>query len=291
MRLAKRKRSLPCCQQRLAKRCGLPCSPVSETLPRMFSLKGKNAVVTGGGSGIGQAIALAFAKQGARVDVLEINTEAAGETVEKIRSEGGETDAVECDVTQHDHVQEVFDKLGTDHGGLDCLVNNAGIAHVGNITNTSEADFDRVMSVNLKGVFNCLKGGVQQKLKIGGGSIVNNATTEATKAINDRLAYSTSKGGVLAMTYAVAKDHLHDKIRCNAIQPGRIHTPFVDGFIAKNYPDNQEEMFRKLSEYQPVGRMGKPEEVAAMAVFLCSDEASFITGSPFAVDGGTLYVR
>ena len=128
-------------------------------------------------------------------------------------------------------------------------------------------------------------------LKSGGGSIVNIASTVSTMAINDRLAYSTSKGGVLAMTYAVAKDHLHDKIRCNAIQPGRIHTPFVDGFIAKNYPDNQEKMFRKLSEYQPVGRMGKPEEVAAMAVFLCSDEASFITGSPFAVDGGTLYVR
>ena len=257
----------------------------------MFSLKGKNAVVTGAGSGIGQAIALAFAKQGARVDVLEINTEAAGETVEKIRSEGGEANAVECDVTRHDHVQEVFDKLGIDRGGLDCLINNAGIAHVGNITNTSEADFDRVMSVNLKGVFNCLKGGVQQMLKSGGGSIVNIASTVATMAINDRLAYSTSKGGVLAMTYAVAKDHLHDKIRCNAIQPGRIHTPFVDGFIAKNYPDKQEEMFRKLSEYQPVGRMGKPEEVAAMAVFLCSDEASFITGSPFAVDGGTLNVR
>ena len=136
------------------------------------------------------------------------------------------------------------------------------------------------MSVNLKGVFNCLKGGVQQMLKSGGGSIVNIASTVATMAINDRLAYSTSKGGVLAMTYAVAKDHLHDKIRCNAIQPGRIHTPFVDGFIAKNYPDNQEEMFRKLSEFQPVGRMGKPDEVAAMAVFLCSDEASFITGSP-----------
>ena len=201
----------------------------------MFSLKGKNAVVTGAGSGIGQAIALAFAKQGARVDVLEINTEAAGETVEKIRSEGGEANAVECDVTRHDHVQEVFDKLGIDRGGLDCLINNAGIAHVGNITNTSEADFDRVMSVNLKGVFNCLKGGVQQMLKSGGGSIVNIASTVATMAINDRLAYSTSKGGVLAMTYAVAKDHLHDKIRCNAIQPGRIHTPFVDGFIACDF--------------------------------------------------------
>jgi len=257
----------------------------------MFSLKGKSAVVTGAGSGIGQAIALALAKQGAFVDVLEIDGQAAGETVEQIRSAGGQAEATQCDVADHSQVQDVFDALGQARGGLDCLVNNAGIAHVGNIIDTSEADFDRVMSVNLKGVFNCLKGGVRQMLKSEGGSIVNIASTVATMAINDRLAYSTSKGGVLAMTYSVAKDYLHDNIRCNAIQPGRIHTPFVDGFIAENYPDNQKEMFRKLSDYQPVGRMGKPEEVAAMAVFLCSDEASFITGAPFPVDGGTLYVR
>ena len=257
----------------------------------MFSLQGKSAVVTGAGSGIGQAIALALAKQGAFVDVLEIDGQAAGETVEQILSAGGQAEATQCDVADHGQVQDVFDALGQARGGLDCLVNNAGIAHVGNITDTSEADFDRVMSVNLKGVFNCLKGGVRQMLKSEGGSIVNIASTVATMAINDRLAYSTSKGGVLAMTYSVAKDHLHDNIRCNAIQPGRIHTPFVDGFIAENYPDNQKEMFRKLSDYQPVGRMGKPEEVAAMAVFLCSDEASFITGAPFPVDGGTLYVR
>ncbi|MAE31187.1 MAG: short-chain dehydrogenase [Verrucomicrobiales bacterium] len=257
----------------------------------MFSLEGKSAVVTGAGSGIGQAIALALAKQGAFVDVLEIDGQAAGETVEQIRSAGGQAEATQCDVADHSQVQDVFDALGQARGGLDCLVNNAGIAHVGNIIDTSEADFDRVMSVNLKGVFNCLKGGVRQMLKSEGGSIVNIASTVATMAINDRLAYSTSKGGVLAMTYSVAKDHLHDNIRCNAVQPGRIHTPFVDGFIAENYPDNQKEMFRKLSDYQPVGRMGKPEEVAAMAVFLCSDEASFITGAPFPVDGGTLYVR
>jgi NAD(P)-dependent dehydrogenase (short-subunit alcohol dehydrogenase family) len=257
----------------------------------MFSLSGKSAVVTGAGSGIGQAIALALAKQGASVNVLEINDEAAGETVEQLRSAGGQAEATACDVADHSQVQDIFNKLGSDRGGLDCLVNNAGIAHVGNITNTSEEDFDRVMNVNLKGVFNCLKGGVKLMLESGGGAIVNIASTVATMAINDRLAYSTSKGGVLAMTYSVAKDHLHDNIRCNAILPGRIHTPFVDGFIAKNYPDNQEEMFRKLSDYQPIGRMGKPEEIAAMAVFLCSDEASFITGAPFPVDGGTLYVR
>jgi NAD(P)-dependent dehydrogenase (short-subunit alcohol dehydrogenase family) len=275
----------------LITQCSLPTLAISETFPKMFSLNGKNTIVTGAGSGIGQSTAIAFAKQGAHVSVLEINLEAANETVEKIRTNGGQAEATECDVTHHDHVQDVFDKIATDHGGLDCLINNAGIAHVGNILNTNEKDFDRVMNVNLKGVFNCLKGGVRQMVKSGGGAIVNIASTVATMAINDRLAYSTSKGGVLAMTYSVAKDHLHDKIRCNAIQPGRIHTPFVDGFIAENYPKNQEEIFRKLSDYQPIGRMGKPEEVAAMAVFLCSDEASFITGSPFAVDGGTLYVR
>ena len=257
----------------------------------MFSLAGKTAIVTGAGAGIGQAIAFALAKQGAFVDVLEIDDDAAGETLGQIRSAGGQAEATACDVSDHGQVQEVFEQLGHDRSGLDCLINNAGIAHVGNITNTSEVDFDRVMSVNLKGVFNCLKGGVKLMLESGGGSIVNIASTVATMAINDRLAYSTSKGGVLAMTYSVAKDHLHDNIRCNAILPGRIHTPFVDGFIAKNYPDNQEEMFGKLSEYQPIGRMGTPEEVAAMAVFLCSDEASFITGAPFPVDGGTLYVR
>jgi len=257
----------------------------------MFSLMGKTAVVTGAGSGIGQAIAIALAKQGAFVDVLDVNDHTADETVEQIRSTGGQAEGIKCDVSNHVQVQELFNKLGRDRGGLDCLINNAGIAHVGNITNTSEQDFDRVMSVNLKGVFNCLKGGVQQMLNSGGGAIVNIASTVATMAINDRLAYSTSKGGVLAMTYSVAKDHLHDNIRCNAVLPGRIHTPFVDGFIADNYPDNQAEMFKKLADYQPIGRMGKPEEVAAMAVFLCSDEASFITGCPFPVDGGTLYVR
>ena len=146
----------------------------------MFSLNGKNAVVTGGGSGIGQSIALTFAKQGAYVNVLEINLDAANETVEKIRAEGGQAEAAECDVTQHDHVQDVFDKIGYDRGGLDCLINNAGIAHVGNIMNTSEEHFDRVMSVNLKGVFNCLKGGVRQMVKSGGGSIVNIASNFLT---------------------------------------------------------------------------------------------------------------
>ena len=194
------------------------------------------------------------------------------------------------DISKEGDVAALFARAREELGGCNVLINNAGIAHVGNVLNTSEEDFDRVLSVNVKGVYNCLQAGVSH-MKGRGGSIVNIASTVSVMAIDDRFAYSTSKGAVLSMTYAVAKDFLNDKIRCNAILPARIHTPFVDGFIKKNYPDNIDEMFEKLSDAQPIGRMGKPEEVAAMAVFLCSDEASFITGCPYPVDGGTLYIR
>ena len=268
----------------------MPRGPVAGKVAAVFSLKDKNAIITGAGSGIGRAIAEAFAKQGATVDILELNLEGAAETVAAIEKAGGTAAAHECDVTDQAGNAAVFEKIVADRGSLDCLVNNAGIAHVGNVLNTSEDDFDRVMSVNMKGVYNCLKAGVAQMTERGG-AIVNIASTVSVMAINDRFAYSTSKGAVLAMTYSVAKDYLEQNIRCNAILPARIHTPFVDGFIAKNYPDNSDEMFQKLSEAQPCGRMGKPEEVAATAVFLCSDEASFITGCPYPVDGGTLYIR
>ena len=256
----------------------------------MFSLKGKNAIVTGAGSGIGQAIAKVLAEQGAVVDILEVDMDGAAETVSAIETEGGTATAHECDVTNQAATLSVFEEIVDKRGSLDGLVNNAGIAHVGNVLTTTEEDYDRVMSVNAKGVYNCLKAGVIH-MQATGGAIVNIASTVSVMAINDRFTYSTSKGAVLAMTYSVAKDFLEQNIRCNAILPGRIHTPFVDGFIAKNYPGREEEMFKKLSEYQPCGRMGKPEEVAAMAVFLCSDEASFITGVGYPVDGGTIHIR
>jgi NAD(P)-dependent dehydrogenase (short-subunit alcohol dehydrogenase family) len=256
----------------------------------MFSLEGKNSIVTGGGSGIGRAIAEALATQGAVVDILEVNLDGAAETISAIEAAGGTAAAHECDVTDQATTLAVFEKIVGERERLDCLINNAGVAHVGNVLDTTEEDFDRVMGVNAKGVFNCLKAGVTH-MRASGGAIVNIASTVSVSAINDRFAYSTSKGAVLAMTYSVAKDYLEQNIRCNAILPGRIHTPFVDGFIAKNYPGREEEMFKKLSEYQPVGRMGKPEEVAAMAVFLCSDEAAFITGCPYLVDGGTINIR
>jgi NAD(P)-dependent dehydrogenase (short-subunit alcohol dehydrogenase family) len=256
----------------------------------VFSLKNKNAIVTGAGSGIGKAIARALAKQGAVVDILEINLEGANKTLEAIQADGGTAAAHECDVTDQAGTAAVFKKIAENRGQLDCLVNNAGVAHVGNVLTTSEEDFDRVLNVNVKGVYNCLKAGVAH-MQQSGGAIVNIASTVSVMAIDDRFAYSTSKGAVLTMTYSVARDYLKQGIRCNAILPARIHTPFVDGFIKENYPNNADEMFKKLSEAQPIGRMGKPDEVAAMAVFLCSDEASFITGCPYPVDGGTLYIR
>ena len=256
----------------------------------MFSLKGKNAIVTGAGSGIGQAIAKVLAEQGAVVDILEVDMDGAAETVSAIETEGGTATAHECDVTNQAATLSVFEEIVDKRGSLDGLVNNAGIAHVGNVLTTTEEDYEHVMSVNAKGVYNCLKAGVTH-MQATGGAIVNIASTVSVMAINDRFTYSTSKGAVLAMTYSVAKDFLEQNIRCNAILPGRIHTPFVDGFIAKNYPGREEEMFKKLSEYQPCGRMGKPEEVAAMAVFLCSNEASFITGVGYPVDGGTIHIR
>ncbi len=248
-------------------------------------------MITGAGSGIGRAIALAFAKQGAHVEVLDLDAAAAGGVTTEITAAGGSATAAACNVAEADSVEAAFEGLWQRRQRLDILVNNAGIAHVGNVLNTSEADFDRIYQVNVKGVAHCLKAGVRRMAAQGGGVVLNMCSIAAQMGIADRFAYSMSKGAVLAMTYSVAQDGLKQNIRCNALCPGRIHTPFVDGFIRKNYPDRIEEMFEKLSKTQPIGRMGTPDEVAAAAVFLCSDESSFITGAAYPVDGGTLYLR
>jgi 2-keto-3-deoxy-L-fuconate dehydrogenase len=247
----------------------------------MFSLKGKSAVITGGGSGIGKAISMLFAKQGAKVYILELNEESAQQTVEEIQS-FGEAQAFSCDVSKQDQVLKTFAKMEK----VDILVNNAGIAHVGNLEKTAEADFERVYQVNVKGAYNCLYAAIPMMKKSGGGAILNMASIASVVGIADRFAYSMSKGAIYAMSMSVARDYIADGIRSNSISPARVHTPFVDGFIAKSYPDNQEEMFEKLSKSQPIGRMGKPEEVAALALYLCSDEAGFITGNDYPIDGG-----
>lgn len=252
----------------------------------MFSLEGKNAVITGGGSGIGQAIARTFAKAGAAVRVLELNEQAGATTVKHIAEEGGNAQAFSCDVSNQQQTREVMQRIIDQDKKLDTLVNCAGIAHVGKLENTSEADFDRIYSVNVKGIYNCMYAVIGQMKKQGGGVILNMASVASSMGIADRFAYSMSKGAVLTMTLSVAKDYIDQNIRCNCISPARVHTPFVDGFLAKNYPGHEQEMFDQLSKTQPIGRMAKPEEIGSLALYLCSDEAGFITGTDYPIDGG-----
>jgi len=246
----------------------------------MFQLNNKKAVVTGGGSGIGKAICKVLAQQGATVHVIDINQEQAAQTVAEIGQEKATAHAL--DVTNQKATIALFEKIDA----IDILVNCAGISHIGTAINTSEADFEKVFQVNVKGVYNCLHAGIPQLQKNKGGAIVNISSIAAKVGLSDRFAYSMSKGAVHAMTLSVAKDYLSDNIRCNSISPARVHTPFVDGFLKKNYPGKEAEMFEKLSKTQPIGRMGQPEEIAKQVLYLCSDEASFITGSDYAIDGG-----
>jgi len=248
----------------------------------MFQLNNKIAIVTGGGSGIGKEVCKVLAKQGAHVIVVDLNADSAKGTVDEITANGNTAEALTLDVTNQGAVTTAFEKLKS----LDILVNCAGISHIGSATSTNETDFEKVFQVNVKGVYNCLQAGVNVMKKSGGGTIVNISSIAAKVGLSDRFAYSMSKGAVHAMTMSVAKDYIKDNIRCNSVSPGRVHTPFVDGFLKKNYPGQEAEMFEKLSKTQPIGRMGLPIEVAHQVLYLCSEEAAFITGSDFSIDGG-----
>lgn len=250
-----------------------------------FSLKGKTAIVTGGASGIGKAISLKFASQGASVHILELNIENTDELISEIEKNHGKVTIHQCNVAKSEEVKNVINAIISEAKTVDILVNNAGIAHVGNLENTAEEDLDRLYQVNIKGVYNCMAACIEN-MKNNGGVILNMASIASSVGISDRFAYSMTKGAVLTMTYSVAKDYVSHNIRCNCISPARVHTPFVDGFIKKNYPGKEAEMFEALSKTQPIGRMGKPEEIANLALFLCSDEAAFITGTDYPIDGG-----
>lgn len=234
----------------------------------MLRLDNKTAIITGGGSGIGKATSLLFASQGANIAILDIDTARSTETVEQINTSGGKAIAVVCNVSNQESVEKAFETVVSAFGSIDILVNNAGIAHIGNLENTHESDFDKVYQVNVKGYYLCMQAAVKQFLRQGGGVIANVCSIASVVGISDRFAYSMSKGAALTMTLSVARDYIDKNIRCNCISPGRVHTPFVDNFLKNSYPGQETEMFSKLSATQPIGRMGTPEEIANLILYL-----------------------
>lgn len=255
----------------------------------VIDLKRKRALVTGAASGIGNAIAEVFAQAGAEVVLLDLQHDAAARAADAIADATGTAcTSVAADVSDEASVAAAFAQV---EGALDILVNSAGVAHIGTVLDTDTQDFDRVYRVNVRGTYLCMQAAARRMQAQGSGCILNLASIAATAGISERFAYSMTKGAVRSMTLSTAKDLLPFNIRCNCISPARVHTPFVDGFVAKTYPGREEEMMKTLSAAQPVGRMGTPREIAELALYLCSDAASFITGTDAFIDGGFTTLR
>lgn len=253
----------------------------------MKRFSGQWAAVTGGASGIGEAIVRRLAAEGARVLILDVQAERSAALAAELLAAGAAAESIPCDVADTASMRSALGRAAR----LDVLVNCAGISHIGTVETTSPDDLDRLYAVNVRGVYHGLHFGVPLLLRQGGGSIVNMASVAARVGVAERFAYSMTKGAVLAMTLSVARDYASAGVRCNAVCPARVHTPFVDGYLERHYPERKAEMFARLSAYQPVGRMGKPEEIAALVAFLCSSEAAFITGSAYDIDGGVTLLR
>ena len=243
--------------------------------------KDKVTIITGGGSGIGEAMSKHFSDKKAKVIILD-NNEAEGRRV----SQENKSDFIKCDISDESSVDDAFNQIERNYGRIDILINNAGIAHIGKITETNPEDFDRIIKINVRGAYLCTRASINSMIKNNKGCILNMASVASNLGIPDRFAYSTSKGAVYTMTLSVARDYVDQGIRCNCICPARVHTPFVDNYLKNNYPGEEKEMFAKLEATQPIGRMAKPEEIAALAGYICSDEAAFVTGSAFDIDGG-----
>lgn len=250
----------------------------------MFSLKGKTALVTGAASGIGQSIAVTFAAAGAHVFVADLNEAAGHETVRMIQGAAGGAEFMRLDVTDERLCEQVRAAVYAQHGRLDILVNNAGVGHVGTALQTTGADMDRLYAVNVRGVYNVTKAFLPGMVERKAGVIVNLASIGGVVAVRDRFAYTTTKFAVVGLTKALALDHATDGIRANCICPGRVETPFVKARLAE-YPD-PEKAYRDMASTQALGRMGKPDEIAAAALYLASDESAFVTGTSFIIDGG-----
>jgi 2-keto-3-deoxy-L-fuconate dehydrogenase len=243
----------------------------------------KIALITGGASGIGLALVRKFALEGCQVFFIDTNHQEGTKLQLEEQEKGFSVKFLEGNLTEYETISRLIHSIP---GKIDTLINNAGISHVGKVENTSSEDFDRLYAVNIKGVFHTIKSALPKLMENGGGSILNLCSVAATMGIPDRFAYSMTKGAVLSMTLSIARDYVDQGIRCNCLSPGRVHTPFVDGFLAKNYPGQEKEMFAKLEATQPIGRMGTPEEIADLAYFISSDKGGFITGSNFNIDGG-----
>lgn len=249
-----------------------------------FELSSPYVIVTGGASGIGLSIVSLFHKQGAIVDVFDLR-KPSEEVIESLGFDKTTVHFHEVDITNQQQVKELVSLISIQRR-IGILINNAGIAHIGNAVTTNEDDFQKIFNVNVKGAYNCMNACLPFMEEQGEGIIINMASIAATVGITERFAYSMSKGAILSMTLSVARDFIKKGIRCNCISPARVHTPFVDGFITKHYPGKEQEMFEKLSASQPIGRMGEPDEIAALAFYLCSKQASFITGCDYPIDGG-----
>ncbi|MFN3997662.1 SDR family NAD(P)-dependent oxidoreductase [Algoriphagus sp.] len=251
-------------------------------------MKSKNVLITGGASGIGLAIVRKFAVEGSHVFFIDTNHLEGIKLQIEENEKGYPVKFLEGSIASYEEVEKLIQLIP---GKIDVLINNAGISHIGKVETTSEDDFDRLFQVNVKGIFNCIKAALPKLKADGGGSILNMCSVAATIGIPDRFAYSMTKGAALSMTLSVARDYVQDGIRCNCISPGRVHTPFVDGFLAKNYPGQEKEMYDKLAATQPIGRMGTPDEIAELAYFISSDAGSFITGANFNIDGGFMGLK
>ena len=254
----------------------------------MFSLDGKSALVTGAGSGIGREIALLFAKQGATVAVGDINDAGAQGVVDEIEQAGGAAIPMHLDVTDRQSARDAVAAIVERTGRFDILVNNAGIGMVGNMTETEPEGFERLMAVNVYGVYHCSQAAVEQMLAQApqGGAIVNIASVAGQVAVARRFAYGTTKGAVISMTQSVAMDYIDRGIRCNCICPGTVESPFVEAYLQKYHQGEIEETRKELHARQPLGRMGRPDEIAPLALYLASDEAAYVTGSQMVIDGG-----
>lgn len=246
-------------------------------------MNNKTILITGGASGIGLALVEKFTTEGSNVYFIDSNGLLGRQVAKELKEKGKSVTFLEVDIREESQVQHAIQSISSK---LDVLINNAGISHIGNLASTTLADFERLFAVNVSGMFLCSKAALPKLIEEGGGSILNMCSVAATMGIPDRFAYSMTKGATLSMTLSIARDYVNQGIRCNCISPGRVHTPFVDGFLAKNYPGKEQEMFEKLAATQPIGRMGTPTEIAELAYFISSDAGKFITGSNFTIDGG-----